>query len=1159
MALGDKILNTGASLFNSVEETSAPTQMDHLKVRAYLYKFTPSVAPAGKKPLQQFTDTLTKSGALKELESFNARLLNDLKDTQTIVQGLDFPETIPIKRKKAMEALTSLLSKVSEPYPRELVVTNVTKSPKASGQVQQTSPERIPFEGGGATKDPTGNPLGNFGIDLFSQTKYLRDVLAGKHSQNPVADRDIARNILAFLAHAIQYIQSGTNTYRIADKKVRQESTALRENLKQYQVSRFVYDLNTKYLSRFNLSKYLSRYETNYQLGNVSAVGTNNGDALFFNSIVPLAELRNDFTSTESARRPFLFPKESGDYVGYANGQRIDEPSLPSLDPITGEPISSISVDELITNMAMAQTLEDNGDGDLAAYATDVLRVEIAMRLRGIFDPQKKRALLNFFRTGNAADLQRVLKKGVVLENPDGNLSKQLDILKSLSDEGKDGILISDLIQKYDFITIYIYKQPISPDVIEGHLEGIDPYFFDKESLFMHTPANLLTSSLGDHRYVATYSPEFNGFINDITLAENVGTVNHVRVSFMGSMGLLGATRRIYNSTIFQGSVFDAAEVMDRDVLSLYENIFMDKDPLQILTTLLDSTYLLRAALPKTGKAVTVDPEEEKAIRAEVARAFSPENIELYGVGASEKKQQILEKKLAQAQQRAEKKVRSSSADFFKVDGQIVSFFDILSLRAFNQFGEKIGSVAKGPIHLFNMTSFLYANVMRSRRFNVRVPSREAVNKLSLDAGGSLAVGGLLPYDLQPSGQVKGAFNPFSPTSKVTTYRKQGDGSGGSVLEINPLLDVTGSDKAFAPYFKYLTGSLGTFVTDLKTGFEIMNDVVGVCYLELFETPGGRFIFRTPQYNNNNPIFKNLFAAGTTTTKKDASALTTNKNNAIVLTEMDTEADSEANMLTSDDIIQISASYEQKQAQNLVSKQSIGYGADLIGQPIEQLQYFYSNGKMISQYGLRMGKSVLNPNVRFVSKDKLAADNTGVTDESYMDGVFHYCRFFLEYSNIGNFTGTVTAVGSPRVVVGRTYYDIENQKFGYIESVSKSLDVGGTYTTTFTLVAVRDAVYGKKEAGEVDARPTFRTIPLMESFVPKFKKGLPEVKPKLSAQPSTAGSIEGLTGIVSAEVLADALRGTVPPRGRGGAPVAVTIDKINITAPIYPRLPGVRR
>lgn len=1126
------------------EENASVAKIDHLKIRVYLYKFSPEMIFARGKPQAQINTI--KSAAIQGMMTYSRslqsefiaikRVLEDLLQDANFIANTTIPAS---KRAKISEALSVLVSKASRPHEGYVVVQDVKKNPavlKAEAtdnaiinaeditDLSKINSEELPYQGGGfpATANPDllsvgpglVEPGGSNFLPAGTET-LLRATQRLLTQMNPIgistlnwsSDRRRVQGILEFLSRAINYVDKEIAENIQNDSKVRAQVTQLNQVTKQYKVNRFIYDLSPEDLSRYDISQFVAGYTTSQLLGDISSAGTINAHVDLYNHIVPLKHLSEKPDAPESVRRPMFFPNSSGDYVGYTGGSRnTSNVDIPSVDPVTGELVSSISASTLVTRIAMAQTLEDNGgDSKSDEFSADVSRIELAMRLRGIYDTRKKDALLDFFRTGNPSPyLLNILNKqstpvttssgrpvgietapgssgNVTFSNSLGDVAAQLAQLKSITDPSVDGILLSDLVQKYDFLTIYIYKQPISPDVVEDVLLRVDPYFFDKESLFMYTPAKYLTDSITDTRNFSVYTPEFNGFVDMIAMGETAGAPNTLGLELTGSMGLLGRTRRIYNSTIFQGSVFDAAEIMDSRALTLYKNIFTDKNPLQILTILLDSTYLLRTAVPKNPNKVKVSSEREKEITQELdAKLGGTFAGEVVRDGALKS---ALEKELAKLQSAV-----TNGSDFFRQDVNgakvVTSFFDILSLRSFNQFGEKEGGIYKGPKHLFNIPSFLYANVMRTRRFNVKIPTESQVAAM---------VFGENPSEV---------LNPYDPATPILTLPKESDGSGGSVLEINPKLDVKGSDKSFDAYFTFLSDSLGQWVPDLKTGFDIMNDVLSVCYLELFETPGGRFIYRTPQYNNNNPVYKNQLQDNRIRKQLDESELLINVDGSASVKEKDWEADNESNMITSDDIEVVSSSYSQK-AQNLVSKQGMGYGADLIGQPIEQLEYFYTNGKMVSQYGLMMSRTTINPNVRFIPKDKLA--KKGFTDiEAYMEGVFHYCRFFLEYANMRNFFGTVTAVGSPKIAVGRTYYDIPNQKFGYISDVNKTLDVGGRYLMTFTVVAVRDAVYGEivGEAGEDTARPTFRRLPLMEDYIPKFKKGQAPVASRMSTQKS---------------------------------------------------------
>lgn len=1167
--------------------------VDYLKIRVYLYKFTPEMQVINA-ARADYTPVLRKSTAAQGLIDHTKAIKLSLIDIKSALTSFTLTTKSSYESvKQAVNVVKGLTALDSIRSNNLLILQDSTGNARAAAELNATSspPVKIPivFE----TPRPVANPNNpnephiGLGSDpsilgtregtelkymtLLQQCDFFTETLSWKSgadfSPEPTYRQTIRKinvivsNILGFLSAAITKCDAKIFTGEAEKEKFKDDLKNLKEAVKQFKVSRFSYDLNPGDLSRFDLTKFVVGYRTDQMLGDISSCGSINGATTLQNMVIPLADL-DKTPSVSSVRRPFYFPDENGSYVGY-KGRSVrsygETERIPTVDPITGEQVSTLDRDTLITRLAMMQTLEDNGGGVGDEFHKDVQRLEIAMRIRGINNPQKKGLLLDFIKTGTFSPLlfkfaEQLAPKGVDkshaalkggFNDSREDLKMQLEQIKKVTDANEDGILVSDLIQKYDFLSIFVYKHPVSPDLVEEVMTTVDPYVFDKESMFLYTPASFFTGLSGevngDTRHFSTYVPEINGFVVEIDNAVVTGAVNNLNINLMGSLGLMSATRRIYNSTIFQKSVYDASEIMGADIISLYQNIYAGKTPLTILTTLLDSLYLLRTTQPKRVRD-TIFPMPGSKEDASLVEKWRKEIVaaaaDSGGALAPDKIESLIKKRI-QAKEKKRKLAfvggdDGDKRDFIRdSDHALSSYCDILSLRAFNQYKEKTSTGAyKGPMHMFNIPSYLYSNVMRGRRFNVKVPTKSSVDKLKKS----------LPFDYNPTtGDVGGAFDPWGTDVSAmvrTELLKETDGSGGSILEINPALDTGYTDPAtgkaakdFKAYFIFLNDSLGTFVADLKTPFEIMNEVVKSCYLELFETPGGRFIFRTPQYNNNEPIFK-TYRGGPSgqsiLTKTDETAMVTGADGEFKAKGVDKDAAGQAHMLTSDDVISISTSYHQS-AQNLVAKQSLGYGVDLINVPIDQLYYFYTNGKVVAQYGLTVGAPVVNPNVRF--KSKITLENTGgeVDAASYSKGVFSYCRFFLEYSNIKNFSGNVTAVGDPKIQVGRTYFDADNQKFGYITRVSKELTVGQTYTCSFRVDAVRDAVYGKIAPGEAISRPVFRKLPTLEEMVGQFSAAAKTVKHRASHQ----ASYETATNI-DAMLLGSPLRGILDPRGKSG-------------------------
>jgi len=1205
---------------NNDQDTSSPLLIDYLKVRSYLYKFTPYIEYEGSGAQQLPPSTTSLISASQNLSSQAFFLLGTLRAINSnvgalIFQGIPttagfFDTNIPTTVSAAIASISSFLN---------------LPTVKA-GKIVVTDPSR---DASGSTSSSTS---ASSTVDISFLN--IADVTALQSFLQQTADAGTVaaaagyqQELLSALGTAINNVMVIASQQQATTGELSSSASTLSTALQQFQVSRFIYDLNVADLSRFDMSRYIIQYTVDQDLGNLSSAGSLSASVTLQNDIVSFQDL-SPAPGPTAVRRPIFFPDADGDYAGYINNIPISasamasDNAIPTLDPESVEPISTLLAGDLASRIAQLQTLEDNGGPTLPsfflsgygdAYSADCAKTEIAMRLRGIKDPRKKTLILEYFSTGAATDeLARIVSligaqpslstmvataslqtgsaplgvsssltasqqaiKNQLTAKP-GQTDVQLQQLQTLlTDSKQDGLLLSDLIQKHDFLSLFVYRHEIAPEYIESKIEQstLDPFFFDKESLFLATPVTFL-SGQPDNRKFATYASEFNGFVLDIASSETPGAVNTVTINLMGSMGLMSATKRIYNSTIYQGSVFDAAEVnaATNGFFSLYQNLFQGKDPLQILTLLLDSLYLLRVQIPVPHQKITLSSLAANPVTAAELNDIAVQQSTI-GAANGSSAAAITAATLAAQQQYLQQQQTTTLGGTILRDAtnNIASFLDILSMRAFNQFGEtdptsSTGQLA-GPWSLFNMPEFLYANVMRQRRFNVRVATSTEVEKLGVEYGGSNETSDTPPFGFNSvTGQVAGAFNPFNATAgTLTSIPKEADGSGGSVLEINPFLDISNTSNnqtqasAWKAYYIYLSASLSNFISDLKTPFEIMSDVISSCYLELFETPGGRFVYRTPQYNNYVPIYR-LQSQDNSATASTQVSLTTGANGTAVAASTVPINAAGAFMITSDDIIIISSSYSQT-LKGLVSKQPVAYGADLISAPIiPQLQYFYSNGKIVSQYGLSMATTVVNPNVRAIPRYSLTS---GTTDSSSLyNGIFHYCRFFLEYQNMGKFTATITAIADPAIQVGRTFFDTKNQKFGYITHVTKSLMVGSTYTCSFTLTAVRDAVYGQVIANGATttsqqplASPTFRRLPEMEDFVSQFHDtpvvynggaGVPNIAPFQATSSSGATPTDDFS-VVSSEALANAPGAPgVPPATTAQTPVTInTLSTFN--------------
>jgi len=212
------------------------------------------------------------------------------------------------------------------------------------------------------------------------------------------------------------------------------------------------------------------------------------------------------------------------------------------------------------------------------------------------------------------------------------------------------------------------------------------------------------------------------------------------------------------------------------------------------------------------------------------------------------------------------------------------------------------------------------------------------------------------------------------------------------------------------PYFKFFDSILRDFSPEMKTPFEIIDEIKAKTFIEFFERPDGRIFIRPPEYNDVNFTIK------------------------------------------SSTIEVINATYNET-VRGLIARQTVGYAVDALPN-VPGLNFFaYTNGKLLVQYGLMEAMADPNPNMKDVRTDDLEKTQT------LRKSAIRYAEYLLRLHNAALKTGTIVCGYDQRIMVGRTYYDERNNKFGYITGVSKSVASGGTATITFNLSYVRDAFF----------------------------------------------------------------------------------------------------
>lgn len=524
--------------------------------------------------------------------------------------------------------------------------------------------------------------------------------------------------------------------------KVTQSATETVEGL--YQVIKYSIDLNApKYFSKFDITQYAKGYQFSQGLyGN-----TYNWSINFQDAVVPFAQLSPSGTSTVrkavSFRRPTGVVNETSQVLG---------PTCRA----QGFPTQS---GDLVDLMAQYEA-ESNWP---SSFNTEVSIITEAYISRGtVITPYASNS------QGNASSILNAPGSDIKFNNP------QLD-----------GLRLSDLVQKYNYVSVFVYKSSISPtqarkSAFPGGVRGANgtTRAFD--------PSNEV------HLMLAGYKNEFNGFVTGKNFSRTPGQVDQLTVTGHGSLRLFSDTKTLYDPSILAGGVFEAStlnaitpsaqqDVQTEDTkqyFSLYQNLFQGKDPIQILTSLLHLVYKISFNAPVVGLS------EYWGFYDTYQLVFDQSGTPLNNVGDS-------------------------------------SALDASFVPTTNKAG-----------NLITIAPFLLSLVMSLRNYNYNLETQLQTTSSGSSGSGTKAIVTGFPD------------NEFSPidSSKLTDSNFAEEFGG-------PCVQISAVDKIFEPYFKMLKNGFNNYLSGLKSANEIMAEVTLYSLLEFYERPNGRIILRTPQYN----------------------------------------------------------------------------------------------------------------------------------------------------------------------------------------------------------------------------------------------------------------------------------------------------------------------
>lgn len=687
-----------------------------------------------------------------------------------------------------------------------------------------------------------------------------------------------------------------------------------------------------------------------------------------------------------------------------------------------------------------------NGTLDLAYLGTEQKNKYFIKMGQGLLQSDSDYSTLADFETeddnfeGNYFDNIKIVQKAMEArtKNVTTNVTKQASSSEQDADisNRKPQVLLSDLIQKFDFVSLYIYKDknPIDDDELNYDMVAVKCQ--EKNIQFEEW-----LSQIG-------FSNEFNGFVIGKTPITQVGNLNTLSVTGAGSFCLLDRTKTLYSPTLFTGSLYDQSELFNTNQLTVFSSLFSDKSIIDIANIILRDIYCIIPTYQDPtlsfNKVNDLSKEDKVAYYNKKIREMQTLKKSALQIEKAKKegfyKGNIKFSSDYYAQQIAN--LQESYNSSFTVTQKYGTNFNVYNKEAYTRLEDRLKKINTTyfldiirmkienvvNINIATIAPYLYSIVMSQRGCHYRDASESEI-----DLAGSFLAG-------QQSLGIQ--FNKYM-TSRFPSDKVTFGNSPSSHSPVHFDVDVD----TLAPYFKFIENGFSNFNPTLKTPNQILDDVKAASFIEIFEVSSGILILRTPKYNDKDSImFSNEF-----------------------------------NVITT--------SYPDN-IKNVLSKQKLSYHPDLI-KDLPFCLFSYTNGKYLTQYGLTEAESAANPNVKYTtSKGEKEEVNKKMA-------IFHYARFFLEINNAMQKTSNIVMEYEPATVfiknssnnqiaqaigVGNLFFDEMNNKISYITQITKSCRVGGDLSMVMTGTFVRDCYMDFAESNTVN----FRLLPEIFDINKKF-------------------------------------------------------------------------
>lgn len=574
------------------------------------------------------------------------------------------------------------------------------------------------------------------------------------------------------------------------------------------------------------------------------------------------------------------------------------------------------------------------------------------------------------------------------------------------------GLRLSDLIQEYDFISVYLYKNTTPLTNIWGIFtidDSIDnnplqiftykvtsdiPPFGLKNPLdpFLQYESVLLTKMPNGQ---TLFSNEFNGFVMKKIPTSTINQVDRVTISGNGWSRLFGSTRRAIKPSLFQNSLYQAGQVLGLTDVSAFQTVYAGRNISQIIRDLFDLVYRIDFNTTFNSTSVTLDQFDSTNINTLTLNvAQNPSIVAIQNQPSSF--QNPLGVQGAPV-------VSSSSSFSMKLQN---SFFNITSLIVANSY----------PANLFNLPQYLLSTVMKLRPFAYIEPINVPASINFIDDAISQAAA-------QANVQTNITLGPISSREVQVppeTFQSVTQGLDQQVLNYNSTNPVFFEPEVqnLQAYFQFLADVFQPFSPELMTPYEILDQIRSISFVEIFEQPNGQFLIRSPQYNN---------MVSSVSGRSDIALIRSNNLNIITRSYPET-------------------------VENLVTKLFMAYSVNGLPTVPGVNQFGYCDGKLLIQNGLLEMNAAANPNVNTQS------DTNNSTNDSKTTGIFGYAEYLMELANARLKTGTITCDLDNTIQVGQTFIDENKFKFGYVIGISKRVVISGTATMNLNLSYVRDAI-----------------------------------------------------------------------------------------------------